>query len=375
VGDALLRLVGTRLTQHLRSGDLLARLGGDEFVCVLENLQTVHEASHVAEKLIACVEEPLQVGDHRLSISASIGISLFPQDGSSADDLLRAADTAMYQAKKHGRNTYHFYTPEMTQMARERAQLDRLLRHAIANDELQVHYQIKMALAGSTRPSGAEALVRWNSPELGSVPPARFIPIAEESGLIVELGEWVLRSACRQMAAWRNAGVDIGRMSVNLSVRQLERADILETVRSALQESGLPPGALELEITESVIMNTDDAINVLQSLASLGVKLAVDDFGTGYSSLSYLKLLPIQTLKIDRSFVIGIGGNSGDESIIRAVIGMAQSLGLATVAEGVETAPQLAFLQQSGCEQIQGYLFGRPVPADEFLQQWRSAAG
>lgn len=369
-GDELLREVSARLSQHLRSGDLLARLGGDEFVCVLENLQAPFEASQVAEKLITCVASPITLRGHEVSISASIGISLFPADGTTPDDLLRAADTAMYQAKKHGRNTYHFYTPEMTQSARERAQLDRLLRHAIANNELEVHYQIKMALGNYATPSGAEALVRWTNPELGAVPPARFIPIAEESGYIVELGEWVLRQACRQMALWRAQGVNIPKISVNLSVRQLERADILETVRSALQENGLAPEALELEITESVIMDADDAISVMKQLSELGVQLAVDDFGTGYSSLSYLKLLPIQTLKIDRSFVVGIGDNSGDESIIRAVIGMAQSLGLSTVAEGVETLAQLAFLQQVGCEQIQGYLFGKPLPAADFLDNW-----
>ncbi len=372
VGDALLCAVSTRLTQHLRSGDLLARLGGDEFVCVLENLQAPFEASLVAEKLIACVIEPVVLNGHHIEISASIGISVYPADGTSPDDLLRAADTAMYQAKKQGRNTYHFYTPEMTQSARERTQLDRLLRHSIAHGELSVHYQIKMALDGQATPCGAEALVRWNSPELGNVPPARFIPIAEESGFIVELGEWVLRQACQQLAQWRVQGVDVPQMSVNLSVRQLERADILETVRRVLQESGLPPQALELEITESVIMDADDAISVMKQLSELGVRLAVDDFGTGYSSLSYLKLLPIQTLKIDRSFVIGIGDNSGDESIIRAVIGMAQSLGLSTVAEGVETLAQLAFLQQAGCTQIQGYLFGKPQPADRFLEGWHA---
>ncbi|APW44128.1 putative bifunctional diguanylate cyclase/phosphodiesterase [Rhodoferax saidenbachensis] len=371
-GDELLREVSTRLSQHLRSGDLLARLGGDEFVCVLENLQAPFEASQVAEKLIACVASPMTLRGHEVRISASIGISLYPADGTTPDDLLRAADTAMYQAKKHGRNTYHFYTPEMTQSARERAQLDRLLRHAITNNELDVHYQIKMALGSQATPSGAEALVRWTNPELGAVPPARFIPIAEESGYIVELGEWVLRQACSQLALWRAQGVDIPQISVNLSVRQLERADILETVRSALQENGLAPEMLELEITESVIMDADDAISVMKQLSELGVRLAVDDFGTGYSSLSYLKLLPIQTLKIDRSFVVGIGDNGGDESIIRAVIGMAQSLGLSTVAEGVETLAQLAFLQQAGCEQIQGYLFGKPQPADVFLEGWNA---
>ncbi|MEO8119524.1 MAG: EAL domain-containing protein [Rhodoferax sp.] len=373
VGDELLIEVARRLTGLLRNGDLLARLGGDEFVCILENIQSQQDASRVADKLTARIAEPLSIRDHDLGISASIGISLYPSDGVDAGNLVRAADTAMYQAKKHGRNAYHFYTPEMTQYAQERAQLERLLRHAIENNELEVHYQIKMAVTDSTSPSGVEALARWNSPELGSVSPVLFIPVAEETGFIIALGEWVLRTACRQMAAWRASGVEVPRISVNLSVRQLEHADILEVVRSALDESGLPPEALELEITESVIMNVGDAIGALKRLRELGVRLALDDFGTGYSSLAYLTLLPIKTLKIDRSFVTGIGDNRGDESIIQAVIGMARSLGLSTVAEGVETEQQLAFLRHAGCDEIQGYFFGKPQPSHEFLDSWRQA--
>ncbi|MDO9165360.1 MAG: EAL domain-containing protein [Rhodoferax sp.] len=373
VGDELLVEVARRLTGQLRGGDLLARLGGDEFVCILEEIHTPQDASRVADKLIARIAESISIRDNDLVISASIGISLYPADGVNADNLLRAADTAMYQAKKHGRNTYHFHTPEMTQYAQDRAQLERLLRHAIESNELDVHYQIKMTAADHACPSGVEALARWNSATLGPVSPVQFIPVAEETGFIVTLGEWVLRTACRQMAAWRASGVDVPRISVNLSVRQLERADIVEVVRSALDESGLPPDALELEITESVIMNADDAISVLKRLRELGVRLAVDDFGTGYSSLAYLKLLPINTLKIDRSFVIGIGDNLGDESIIQAVIGMARNLGLSTVAEGVETTRQLEFLRHAGCSEIQGYLFGKPQPADEFLDSWRRA--
>ncbi len=373
VGDELLVAVAQRLTGQLRGGDLLARLGGDEFVCILENIQSSQDASRVAEKLIARIAEPISIGIHELAISGSVGISLFPADGVDAGNLLRAADTAMYQAKKHGRNTYHFYTPEMTQYAQERAQLERLLRRAIDHHELEVHYQIKMTATEPSRPCGAEALARWNSPELGSVSPVKFIPVAEETGFIVTLGEWVLRTACRQLAAWRASGIDIPRIAVNLSVRQLERSDILQVVRSALEESGLPADALELEITESVIMNVDDAIGVLRGLRELGVHLAVDDFGTGYSSLAYLKLLPISTLKIDRSFVIGIGHSRSDESIIQAVIGMARSMGLGTVAEGVETQRQLDFLRLEGCQSIQGYFFGRPQPADVFSAEWGKA--
>jgi diguanylate cyclase (GGDEF)-like protein len=371
IGDELLVEIAKRLSGHIRTGDLLSRLGGDEFVCVLENVDSLFEAANVAEKLNARIAGPIELRNHSLQISASIGIAIYPQDGADTDNLLRAADTAMYQAKKMGRNTHHFYTPEMTQHARERVAMERLLRQAIANNELEVHYQIKMTAGDAPQPCGAEALLRWNNPELGSVPPVRFIPIAEETGFIVELGRWVLRTACQQAALWRTQGLVIPKMSVNLSVRQLERADILETVQRALVDSGLPAQALELEITESVIMNADDAISALERLTTLGIHLSVDDFGTGYSSLAYLKLLPIDTLKIDRSFVIGIGDNRGDESIIRAVIGMAQSLHLHTVAEGVETELQRAFLQKEGCEQMQGYLFGKPMAAGAFAERWK----
>jgi diguanylate cyclase (GGDEF)-like protein len=373
VGDELLVEVGQRLSGQLRGGDLLARLGGDEFVCILESIETPDEASSVAEKLIARVARPAHVRSHELNVSASVGISVYPADGENLDDLLRAADTAMYQAKRHGRNTYHFYTPEMTRHAVERAKLERVLRHAIDNNELDLHYQIKIAAGKGHQPVGVEALLRWNSPQLGRVSPVQFIPIAEETGFIVELGAWVLRRACEQMVAWRVIGVQIPSISVNVSVRQLERNDFLSVVQTVLTESGLPPDALELEITESVIMHVEDAIDVLEQLNTLGVRMAIDDFGTGYSSLAYLKRLPIDTLKIDRSFVIGIGNQSSDESIIHAVIGMAQSMNLSTVAEGVETEAQLAFLQQAGCDQIQGYYFGKPQPHDEFLAGWRQA--
>ena len=373
VGDELLIAMARRLGGELRSGDVLARFGGDEFVCILEDLQTPEDARQLADTLSAHISESLCIQDIDLHISASIGISLYPADGVNADNLLRAADTAMYQAKKQGRNACHFYTPKMTQYAQDKAQLERLLRQSIENDELSVHYQIKMAVTDSPRPSGAEALVRWNNATLGSVPPTRFIPIAEESGFIIALGEWVLRTACHQMAAWRASGVNVPKISVNLSVRQLVHPDILEVVQSALQESGLPASALELEITESMIMDVNETIGVLTRLRELGVWLAVDDFGTGYSSLAYLRLLPINTLKVDRAFVMGIGENMGDESIILAVIGIARSLNLSTVAEGVETQQQLTFLLEAGCDQIQGYFFGKPQPSNVFLDNWRQA--
>ncbi len=372
VGDVLLMEAAHRMKQHLRAGDSMARLGGDEFVCILDEIRDVREAGIVADKLIDLLSQPFHIVEHELFIAASIGICLYPGDGADVDTLVRNADTAMYQAKAHGRGRSHYYTPELTTYAQERIHLESLLRHAIENAELAMHYQIKVDIEG--RPTGCEALMRWRNAELGDISPVRFIPLAEETGFIVELGEWALREACRQMMVWRSAGIDVPRIAVNLSVKQIERGDIVATVRRVLDETGLEPSALELEITESVIMNSDDALALLGQLDRLGVQLAIDDFGTGYSSLAYLKLLPINTLKIDRSFIVGIGADTGDESIIRAIIALARSLALTTVAEGVDGARQIAFLQAHGCDEIQGYFFGKPVPADEFAAGWRQKA-
>jgi diguanylate cyclase (GGDEF)-like protein len=381
VGDELLVCVADRLQAILRGGDLLARLGGDEFVCVLSCEDANLDAPQVAQKLLDTVVQAMQLQGHEVQLSASVGISIYPGDGLSVDELAGAADAAMYEAKRAGRNRFHFYRPEMTLSAQARAHMDRLLRRSLAAGEMQLYFQMKLEPEISApddgrrrlRPSGAEALARWHSAELGQVPPGRFIALAEESGFINELGAWVLRQACLQMSAWAAQGLRVPHISVNLSVRQLERSDIVEVVRQALQEANLPAAALELEITESVIMNADNALPALAALHQLGVRLSVDDFGTGYSSLAYLKLLPIQTLKIDRSFVMGIGEQLSDESIIQAVIGLARSLGLSTVAEGVETEAQLDFLLAQGCDQVQGYLFSRPQPADSFTADWLRA--
>jgi len=372
VGDELLIAAARRLLGHLRTSDSLARLGGDEFVCVIEDIKDAREAGNVAGKLIELLSQPFVIDEHELFVSASIGICVYPDDGDSIDVLVRNADTAMYQAKANGRSRSHFYSPEMTAYARERAHIERLLRRAIDNRELAVHYQIKVTPAG--QPCGAEALVRWHNAELGDVSPVRFIPLAEETGIIVPLGEWVLREACRQMVAWQAQGLDMPRVAVNLSVKQTERADIVDTVRRVLAETGLAPAALELEITESMIMNADNALALLEALHALGIHLAIDDFGTGYSSLAYLKRLPINTLKIDRAFITGIGDNAGDEAIIRTVFALAASLGLTTVAEGVDHPTQLDFLGRLGCDQIQGYLFSTPLPADEFAALWHRLA-
>ena len=372
VGDELLVAVTQRLVAHLRTADTLARLGGDEFICVIEDLKDSYEAQRVADKLIELLSQAFTIREHELFVAASIGICLYPGDGEDVDTLVRNADTAMYQAKAHGRSRSHFYTAEMTREAQERSHMDNLLRRAIEAGELSVHYQIKVDMSG--QPVGAEALLRWNNPELGNVSPVRFIPLAEETGFIVPLGEWVLRQTCAQMMAWRATGVIMPKVSVNLSVKQIERSDVVDMVHRVLAETGLEATALELEITESVIMNMEDALAILEGLNDLGVQLAIDDFGTGYSSLAYLKMLPIDTLKIDRAFIIGIGQNTGDEAIIRAIIALARSLKLDTVAEGVDSDHQVGFLRAHGCEKIQGFLFGKPQPADEFAAHWVQAA-
>ena len=328
VGDELLIAVTHRLAGHLRTSDTLARLGGDEFVCVLEDIKDASEAGRVADKLIGLLTLPFNILEHELFVSASVGICLYDADGDDVDTLVRNADTAMYQAKANGRGCSYFYSPEMTAYARERNRLEGLLRRAIEANELVVHYQIKVSPDG--KPTGAEALLRWNSAELGSVAPVRFIPLAEETGIIVPLGEWILRSVCRQMIDWRATGLVVPRISVNLSVKQIERIDIVALVQSVLAETGLEPAALELEITESVIMNIENSLTILEKLHRLGVHLAIDDFGTGYSSLSYLKKLPVNTLKIDRAFVVGIGASMDDEAIIRTIISLAHSLELTT---------------------------------------------
>jgi len=312
------------------------------------------------------------VGENHFYLSASIGASMAPEDGEVVDILVRNADAAMYEAKALGRNRCHFYTSEMTAQAQERIQLEGLLRRAIDAGELAVHFQPKVDTQ-SIALCGAEALLRWTSKALGSVPPARFIPLAEENGLIIALGAWVLRESCRQLAAWDAAGFKVPQMSINLSVKQLERGDFPQLLRDVLTETGVDPARLEFEITESVIMAVEDALAMLEDLRATGVSLSIDDFGTGYSSLAYLKALPVQTLKIDRSFITGIGENRSDEAIIRCVVDLSRSLGLSTVAEGVETQQQALFLRELGCNQIQGYLYGKPVAADDFLRQWMAA--
>ncbi|MDP2880046.1 MAG: EAL domain-containing protein, partial [Azonexus sp.] len=369
VGDELLVAVAARLSEHVRLIDMLARLGGDEFICLMEGVRGEDDVEILAREIIGAFEYPFKLDDHELFLTASVGICLAPGDGNSVLDLMRNADTAMYRAKALGRGNFHFYTPEMTRDAQERIRMENLLRRALDGGELSVHLQPQVETR-SGRLVGAEALVRWNSPELGLVMPMRFIPLAEDSGLIVGLGNWVLRETCRLVMQWRNSGFDLPQVSVNLSAKQLERPEFIEVLSQILDETGMDAARLKLELTESVVMAVGDAFDLLERLRDLGISLSLDDFGTGYSSLSYLKMLPVQQLKIDKSFIDGISNNSGDEAIIRTVMELARSLDFEVVAEGVETVEQSEFLAALGCEQLQGHLHGKAVSPAEFRARW-----
>lgn len=366
-GDALLSALARRLRDRLRDEDTLGRLGGDEFLVVLEDLGRVEDAATVAEVLIGLLEQSFVLpSGEEIHIGASIGISLYPNDGGTVTELIKNADTAMYQAKGQGRNTYRFYTASLSAAANHRLALEARLRRALANDEFALYYQPQID-TNTDRVIGCEALLRWRSPEDGLVPPNRFIPLAEETGLILPLGEWVLRNACAQAKAWLDAGLPLLVLAVNLSARQLRQPDLVDQVAAILQETGLPPDHLKLELTESMLMEQgEQAVACLQALKNLNLKLSIDDFGTGYSSLAYLKSLPIEELKIDRSFVRDIPEDSNDMEIAATIITIARTLKLRVVAEGVETQEQLDFLKRQDCHAWQGYLFSRPIPAAEF---------
>ncbi len=364
-GDELLRMVAGRLQQLMRKGDTLARIGGDEFVVVLEALRVPEDAGAVAQKIIAVLSEPCMIAGKMLTTSASVGISVFPGDAADGMTLVRNADMAMYFAKEHGRRNYQFYSEEMNARAVEKLTMESTLRQAIKREEFELYYHPKFNLADGLL-AGVEALVRWNHPELGVVGPARFIPIAEETGLIVPLGEWVLNRACRQSRDWADSFRRDIPMAVNLSVGQFNRG-LTRTVRDALANASLAPALLELEITESVLMkNVDENIDVLRRLSDLGVSIAIDDFGTGYSSLAYLRRFHVDTLKIDQSFVRDVDSNLDDAAIIEAIVALGHSLKLTVVAEGVETEAQKRQLLELKCDQCQGFLFGEPVSAAQF---------
>jgi diguanylate cyclase (GGDEF)-like protein len=361
-GDLLLRAVADRLRECVREGDTVARLGGDEFVVVLSDIVPV------AQKILGALAEPLEIGQQLLSVNTSLGIAAYPRDGESADTLLQYADTAMYRAKADGGNAMAFFTPEMMAAMTERLRLEAGLRRAIEMGELRVHFQ-PIIDARNGRVVSAEALVRWQHAERGLVPPAEFIPIAEETGLIVPIGEWVLREACTQARAWQELGLGSISVAVNLSVRQFASPTLEESVAQALQASGCPASLLHLEITESSIMDQiEQAMSTMYGLIALGVHLTIDDFGTGYSSLSQLKRLPVTTLKIDRTFVRDIQHDIEDDVFVDAILMLARKLNLRTVAEGVETGEQLAFLASRGCDAYQGFLFSRPCDAETMLR-------
>ncbi len=367
-GDRLLEGVARRLAACLREGDTVARVGGDEFTLLLEPLAQPEDAAKVAEKLLQALATPFEFDGHRLHVQASIGISLYPDDGQDTETLLKNADNAMYRAKEAGRSNYQLFTRAMTVRAQERLNLEGALRQALERGEFELRYQPFVELK-RRRVVGAEALLRWRVAGRGLVPPAEFIPVAEESGLIVPIGEWVLREACATLARLSRVAGGL-RIAVNLSPRQFQRQDLVRSVDRALSESGADPRLLELEITESLAMqNVAATVEVLSALRERGIRAAVDDFGTGHSSLSYLKRLPIDTVKIDRSFVAGVPGDADDAAIVSAVVRMAHSLKLRVVAEGVENGRQLRFLARHGCEEVQGFLLGEAMPAAELLQE------
>jgi diguanylate cyclase (GGDEF)-like protein/PAS domain S-box-containing protein len=367
-GDELLRDVSARLQEHLRTVDTLARLGGDEFIVVLEDLTSPDDAARVALMLINHLGRPFWLADSReVYIGASVGISIFPADGDNSGQLIQRADTALYQAKARGRGAYRFYTAAMTQAAEAHVRLEANLRRALLHDEFVLHYQ-PLVRVNRPRVTGVEALVRWQSPELGEVPPAQFIPLAEDCGLILALGDWVLREACAQMKRWLDIGLPLDTMAVNLSPRQFSRPGLITRLRKILDETGLPARYLELEITEGAIMDYGpDSIACLSELKGLGVRLAIDDFGTGYSSLAYLRRLPIDKLKVDRSFVGDIPDNADGMQIAAAVIALARNLRLEVLAEGVETETQLSFMDTHHCDTCQGFLFSPPLPENDFV--------
>jgi diguanylate cyclase (GGDEF)-like protein/PAS domain S-box-containing protein len=364
-GDKLLKQVAERLTAVLREEDTVGRVGGDEFLMVVPGLESPEDAAHVANKALASMAKAFAVSGQELHASGSIGISFFPRDSTNAETLVKYADTALYLAKEQGRNTFRFFSPDLDARVRERLVLENELRRAIDRDQLRLHYQPQVELA-SGRVTGVEALVRWQHGNHGLIAPSAFIPVAEETGLVVAMGEWVLRTACRQARAWKDAGLIDLRVSVNLSGRQLERQDLAAVVRRVLAETGCDPQLIELEVTESSLMaNAEQAAETLLTLHRMGVQLAMDDFGTGYSSLAHLKRFPLHRLKIDKTFISGIPGDENDTAIVQAIIAMARQLRLRVVAEGVETEGQRAFLAANGCDEMQGYLFGMPKEADQ----------
>lgn len=371
-GDELLQKISVKLSHLLRSDETIAKLGGDEYIILLENIKN-DRIQTIANRVLRNLAKPFRIRNQDIFITASIGISVYPEDGDNAETLIKNADAAMYEAKASGRNCYQFYREELMEIARERLLIEAYLRKAIDLNEFTIHYQPQVHIPSGNL-TGAEALLRWNNEKLGSISPLSFIPIAEEIGLIGQIGEWVLKTACLQFIHWQKQGLNIPQIAVNLSMKQLEKGNFVETVQKIISETGIDPNCLELEITESVIMKrTDYVISTLEGLRNLGIKLSIDDFGTGYSSLSYLSNLPVQKLKIDKSFVKEMGINQSNEAIVKAIIGIARSMGLAIIAEGVETSHQASCLITEGCLEAQGFLYNKPLSSDEFFSVWKTS--
>ena len=363
-GDALLRQVSTRLSDCVRHTDTVARIGGDEFTIVLNDVMNSADAERIAENILASLQVPFDIDERQAMVTASVGISLSPDHGRGVSTLVKNADIAMYEAKRLGKNTFRTYASQMGKDAREQLQITLQLRAALANSEFAIHYQPQLTL--DRKLVGVEALLRWTNPQLGSVSPGVFIPIAEKTGCIVELGEWVLKQACLQNAAWQRAGHPPIRVAVNVSPLQLARRDFVQTVEDALRESGLTPEYLDLEITETAIMQGEDAARQLARLRALGISISIDDFGTGYSSLSHINSLPVNYVKIDQSFVRQLtAAGSNSLALIRAIVAMSHSMHLHVLAEGVETEGQMQLLKGAGCDLVQGYLLHKPMTSEK----------
>jgi diguanylate cyclase (GGDEF)-like protein/PAS domain S-box-containing protein len=368
VGDELLKSVAARLLECVRRADTVSRQGGDEFVVLVPQIDKAEDIPILATRMLRAVVDLHSLDNHELQVTASIGVSIYPDDALDAATLIKNADTAMYQAKENGRQCYRFFTPAMNVRAVERQSIEEGLRRALERNQFTLHYQPKIDLRTGAI-TGAEALLRWTHPTRGSVPPAEFIPVAEDCGLIVPIGAWVLREACRQTRAWVEAGLPLATIAVNISALEFRDENFLENLFAVLGETGLDPRSLELELTEAVLMkHAESAESILQTLRERGIQGAIDDFGTGYSSLSYLRRFPVDELKIDQSFVRRIATHAGDTPIVTAILAMARSLKLRVVAEGVETPAELAFLRAHQCDEAQGYYFSRPVPPDQFAE-------
>jgi diguanylate cyclase (GGDEF)-like protein/PAS domain S-box-containing protein len=372
MGDLLLQKVAHRLKFSMDSNSIICRQGGDEFLILLKEV-SLDETVQTANRIIKSLSKPIRLHEHEVVITPSIGISRYPAHGDDPDTLIKNADIAMYEAKRKGKNNYQIYQVSQEKVSNDQLVLEQYLRKALEYNELVLHYQPQLDLM-TNEMSGVEALIRWKHPKLGFISPSHFIPLAEETGLIVPIGEWVLRTACENNKAWQDAGIPPMVVSVNLSIRQFFQPDLISVISKILEETGLEPGYLELEITESMTMNIDLAISILQKLKQLGVKIAIDDFGTGYSSLNYLKKLPIDRLKIDQSFVRDIEKDSNDSDIVATIITMGHNLKMKVIAEGVEVEEQLQFLKEQNCDEVQGYLFSKPITAEDFFRQYGSVA-